>query len=174
MKNKKRWSARNIAMMGMLMAMQLILTRFLAIETPFVRISFLFVPTVIMGMLFGPFLTATGSALTDFFGVMLFPKTGSYFPGFTLSAVLTGLIYGYFFYRKEMTLTRVILANALVTVLISIGLNTLWLYMIMGPGVLAELPLRIGKDLILLPIQIMITYAVGNQSLIKKQRLKFQ
>ena len=85
-----------------------------------------------MAMIFGPWLTGIGSTLSDFIGIFLFPKSAPYFPGFSLSAFLTGVIYGHFFYRKEITLKRVIIANVLVTFIIDLGLNTLWLYMIMN------------------------------------------
>lgn len=49
---KQHLQSKQIALMGMLMALQLIVTRFLALETPIVRISFLFIPTVIMAMIF--------------------------------------------------------------------------------------------------------------------------
>lgn len=172
---RNKIGTRGIALMGMLMAMQLILTRFLVIQTPFVRIGFSFIPTTVMGMTFGPLFTGIGTMLSDFIGITLFPGPGGgFFPGFSLSAFLAGAIYGVFFYKKEMTWQRVLIANILVTVLIDILLNTYWLYLTMGPGILANIPLRVGKSLILLPIQVGMMYALGNQSLLKKQVARFQ
>ena len=171
---RNKIGTKGIALMGILMAMQIILSRFLVIQTPFVRIGFAFIPTIVMAMVFGPLFTGIGSTLSDFIGISLFPTGGGYFPGFSLSAFLTGVIYGSFFYKKEMTWQRILIANLLVTFLIDICLNTFWLYLIMGPGVIAHVPLRIGKALILLPIQVLVMYALGNQGVLKRQITRFQ
>ena len=167
-------STRGIALMGILMAMQLILTRFLVIQTPFVRVSFLFIPTTVMAMVFGPLLTGVGSMLSDFVGISLFPVGGGYFPGFSVSAFLTGAIYSWFFHKKEFTWQRVVLANLLVMIFIDMVLNTYWLYLIIGPAVIAQIPIRIGKSLILFPIQVLLMYTLGNQGILQKQVTRFQ
>ena len=170
----KKLSTKGIALMGILMGLQLIFTRFLAIETPIVRVSFTFIATVMMAMIFGPLLTGVCSTLSDFIGIMLFPKTAPYFPGFSLSAFITGIIYGVFFYKKEMTLKRVIIANLIVNILVDICMNTLWLYMIMGPAAIAQFPVRLIKICILFPIRVAIMFALGNQGLLKQQVIRFQ
>ncbi len=173
--NKQKINTKGIALMGVLMAMQLILTRFLVIQTPFVRIGFSFIPTTIMAMTFGPLLTGVGSTLSDFIGITLFPSVGGgYFPGFSVSAFLSGAIYGWFFYKKEMTWQRVLMANLVVMILIDMIMNTFWLYLMMGPGVLAQIPFRIGKSLILLPIQVGLMYGLGNKGVLKGQVARFQ
>ena len=52
---KHRLDARMIAIMGLLIALMVTLSRLVAIETPFIKISVTFIPQVIMGILFGPF-----------------------------------------------------------------------------------------------------------------------
>lgn len=172
--NNKKITTKGIALMGILMAMQLILTRFLVIQTNFVRIGFSFIPTTIMAMMFGPLLTGVGSTLSDFVGITLFPTVGAYFPGFSVSAFLSGAIYGWFFYKKEMTWQRVLIANIIVVVLVDMILNTYWLYLMMGPGVFAHVPVRIIKSLIVLPIQVSIMYGLGNKEVLKNQIARFQ
>ncbi|WEG73454.1 folate family ECF transporter S component [Vagococcus intermedius] len=169
----KKITTREIALMGVLMALQLILTRFLSIQTPFVRIGFSFIPTALMAMTFGPMLTGVGSLLSDFVGISLFPVTGPYFPGFSFSTFLTGVIYGWFFYKKELTWSRIIVANLLVTIIVDIFLNTLWLYMMMGPIAIAQLPLRVGKNIIQFPIKVFIMYFLGHNVVLQKQLTRF-
>ncbi|MGO2267124.1 folate family ECF transporter S component [Vagococcus salmoninarum] len=171
---KQKLRTKDIALMGLLMALQLIFTRFLSIETPFLRIGFSFIPTVIMGIIFGPLLTGVGSTLSDFIGISLFAKTGPYFPGFSLSAFLGGAIYGYFFYKKEITLKRVILAKLVVSLVVSLLLNTTWLYMMMGQAALVQLPIRIVRIIIGFPIEVFIIYYLGNHRILKQQIQRFQ
>jgi ECF transporter S component (folate family) len=92
-------------------------------------------------------------------GMMIFPK-GAYFPGFTLSAFMTGAIYGIFLYRKPVTIVNVSKSVVLITLLVDLVLNTLWLSMITGNAALALLVPRIYKSLIMLPIQVITVHVL--------------
>ncbi|MFW7432145.1 folate family ECF transporter S component [Vagococcus carniphilus] len=170
---KQRFTARTIALMGVLMALRIILSQFLSITTGFVKISFFFIPVVIMAILFGPIIAGSANALCDFIGAMLFPAGGLYFPGFTLTAFLSGIIYSSFYYKKDLSLKRIIIVNIIVTFILSLPLNTLWLYMMQGNAVFAFLPARIISSSIMCVVQIFITYAMVNVSVFQKQIIKF-
>ncbi|MBO0420982.1 folate family ECF transporter S component [Vagococcus fluvialis] len=169
---KQRFTAKSIALMGVLMALDLILSRFFAIPTQFVKISFAFIPLVFMGMLYTPIVAGSANALSDFIGANLFP-TGPYFPGFTLTAFLSGFIYSVFYYKKEMTLKRIITVNLIVTVFLNLGLNTLWLYMMYGKGALAFIPSRIISSSIMFVVHVFGTYWLGNVKVLQNQLIKF-
>ncbi|MBO0438388.1 folate family ECF transporter S component [Vagococcus fluvialis] len=169
---KQRFTAKSIALMGVLMALDLILSRFFAIPTQFVKISFAFIPLVFMGMLYTPIVSGSANALSDFIGANLFP-TGPYFPGFTLTAFLSGFIYSTFYYKKEMTLKRIITVNLIVTVFLNLGLNTLWLYMMFGKGALAFIPSRIISSSIMFVVHVFGTYWLGNVKVLQNQLIKF-
>ena len=51
---------------------------------------------------------------------------GAYFPGFTITAALGGLIYGFFLYRRPISLPRTIVAKASISLLLNVLLNTFW------------------------------------------------
>lgn len=167
------FTPRSIALMGVLMGLQIILTRFVSIQTPFVRIGFAFIAVVMMGMMFSPIVAGVGNALADFIGITLFPVAGGFFPGFTLSAFLTAALYSMFYYKKNVTLTKIIIVNSIVTVVISMGLNTYWLYLLMGPGVITQIPTRIISSAILLVVHIVGTYWIANAKTIQNQLIKF-
>lgn len=171
---KKSFTARTIAIMGVLMALRIILSQFLSITTGFIKISFFFIPVVIIAMLFSPLIAGTANALCDFIGAMLFPAGGMYFPGFTLTAFLSGIIYSSFYHKKELTLKRIILVNVIVTFLLSLPLNTLWLYMMQGNAVFAFLPTRIITSIVMCVIQVVVTYSMVNISVFQKQIVKFE
>ena len=168
----KRFTAKSIAFMGVLMALEIILSRFFSIPTQFVKISFAFIPLVFMGMLYTPIVAGSANALSDFIGANLFP-TGPYFPGFTLTAFLSGFIYSVFYYKKEMTLKRIITVNLIVTVFLNLGLNTLWLYMMYGKGALAFIPSRIIRSSIMFVVHVFGTYWLGNVKVLQNQLIKF-
>lgn len=165
---------KQLASAGILMALQLILTRIFVIETPFLRISFLFIPTFIMSILFGPVLTGLLSALSDTLGLFLFGKISLFFPGFTLSSFLTGFIFGLFFYKRNLNLKTIIFAVLVNTIIVDVCLNTLWLYIMLGNIAIAQIPVRLLKAVVFVPIQIVVLYTLAHQKVLKKQLIKFE
>ena len=99
-------------------------------------------------------------ALADILKYMVNP-TGPFFPGFTISGFFGGLIYGMVLYKKPLSIKRIIIANTLVTVLVNLLLNTYWLTLLYGNAYMALLPARIVKQLIMLPIEVILFYAVA-------------
>ena len=93
-KNKK------IILSALLLALLIILSRFLSIKTPIMKISFAFVPTMLCAIWLGPKYTVLINVLGDIIGATLFP-TGPYFVGYTISTAVAGFIYGMILYKKD-------------------------------------------------------------------------
>ncbi|HBK85843.1 MAG TPA: folate transporter, partial [Firmicutes bacterium] len=74
---------------ALLVALSIVASRFLSINTPIIRIGFGWLPILLAGLLYGPGWGFIVGAIADFIGANLFPF-GPYFPGFTLSAGLSG------------------------------------------------------------------------------------
>ncbi|BAK21187.1 folate family ECF transporter S component [Melissococcus plutonius] len=164
LKKKSRLETRMVTLLGLLIALMVIFSRFITYETQFLKVGLTFIPETLTAMLFGPFWTGISLAVADIVGMLLFPKA-AYFPGFTLNAFLTGLIYGYFYYRKKITWLRTISATLVVTILIHLFLVPLWLGLMYGVDLknfVWWVP-RIIKNLIFVPIQVIITYYLGNK-----------
>jgi len=85
--------------------------------------------------------------------------TGAFFPGFTLSAILQGVIYGLIL-KKDQGLVRILIAQGLDTVLVSLILNPLWLMILYGNGFIAFFTARIIKVLIMFPINVVLLAVV--------------
>ena len=132
MKNNKV-SPGHLVITGFMIALVVVLSKLVSINISFLRIGFGFLPIAILAILYGPVWAAVGYAIADVIGGFLFP-TGPFFPGFTLSAFLTGLIFGLVLYKKEITLLRALAASALVALLVNLLLNTYWLTFILGKG----------------------------------------
>ncbi len=164
----------SIALTGILMAMDLILTRFFKIQIPFNRISFGFLPSALIGSLFGPFVGGIAGGLTDLVGITLFNSGFPFFPGFTLSAILGSMTYGFFLYRKEIKLKHVVTAVAINTLFVNLFLNTLWIVMLQGEAWRAILPFRILQNAIVAPIRVILIYFILNQPSLKKMFEKYR
>ncbi|MDO4568513.1 MAG: folate family ECF transporter S component, partial [Clostridia bacterium] len=119
-------SPKSIAVLGVLLGCEIILSRFLSISTPVVKIGFAFIPVVIAAVLYGPVWSGVIAGAGDLLGALLFP-IGPFFPGYTLSACLSGVIFGIVLYEHKPGLLRSLAAVALSLTLCSLMLDTLWL-----------------------------------------------
>ena len=151
-----------MVLIALLVALNIVLVRFASINLgPLLRINFGFITIVIMGMLFGPRSAALGAALADFIGAIVFPTGGAYFPGFTLSALATGYIYGKMLYGHKLSISRIVLSNLLVILIVQLFLNPLWLSLITGKAFMVLISARVIISFLMLPIEsalIMVTY----------------
>lgn len=149
---------KRLCMMGVLLAMQLVMSRLLNLQlSDFLRVNLGFLPNAVAGMLMGPFCGMLVAACADLLGATLFPS-GAVFPGFTLSAALAGLNYGLWLYRRRESLWRAALCVLPVTLVCNIALNTLWLWMLSGDGMLVSLPARALKNLAQYPVNVALLY----------------
>ncbi len=148
-----------IITLAMLTAMEVVLNRFLSIKTQELKIGFSFVPVVIAAMLYGPLGGGCVGALGDFIGAMLFPN-GPFFPGFTLTALLTGAVFGLFLHRSQKPV-RVVLSVALNQLILSLLLNSLWISVLYGSPYLPLLGTRIIQCAVLIPVQIVCILALA-------------
>ncbi|HIW72510.1 MAG TPA: folate family ECF transporter S component [Candidatus Levilactobacillus faecigallinarum] len=157
--------------MGLLMAMQLVLSRF-TIGNQFLRLSFTFLVVALIAKWFGPWWGMMTAALVDVVGTLL---TGNpYFVGFTISAILGSLIYALFLYHHEVTWTRLIIAQLLIALVVNTLLNTWWLNIMYQTPFWGLLPMRALKQVIVSPIQVVLLYLLLKSHVIQtiQHRLK--
>ena len=152
-----KWN-KLLPMMGVLIAIEIVLSRFLSINAWNLRIGFSFVPIAIAGMLLGPLSAGIVAAVADVLGAILFP-TGPFFPGFTLTAFLTGVIWGIFLYRKQTPL-RILFAVLINQLILSFLLNSLWISVLYGSPFMPLLATRIIQTAILIPVQFIVIGAL--------------
>lgn len=110
---------------ALLIALQVILSRYLSIQLWNLKIGFSFIPVVIGARLFGAFGAMAVYGLGDVIGAMLFPS-GPFFPGYTLTAIIVGMIFGIFLHRK-ITFLRALISVSLTQSLCSLLLNSFWI-----------------------------------------------
>lgn len=159
-KNKK------IILSAMLLALLIVLSRFLSIETQFLVLSFSFIPIIMSAIWLGPKYSMMIAALGDLIGSLLFPF-GAYFPGFTISAAISGYIYGIILYNKNKQtnnkkfLLKLIISSILVLGLVNIFITSFWLHMLYGKAYYAIISTRTISQIIMLPIQVIIIYILN-------------
>lgn len=157
--SKELKKVKNLVLASLLIAVHLLLDLFTIQILPTLHLSFEFLASSTIGMLFGPSIGALCGALGDIINYILNPK-GAFFPGFTISAVVVGIIYGLVFYKKKVTILRCIAAVVLTKLIVDIGLNTVWLAVLYNKAFMVLIGARIVKNLIMIPINVFLMYVV--------------
>lgn len=121
----------SLVLIAMFLALRVVFGLFANATLPIfgntVKLSPAFLPIMATGALFGPVPAALVGGLGDVISFLVSP-TGMYFPGFTISGVLTGLIYGCFFYQTKISLPRVVLGWTVNMLAVETFLAALWLW----------------------------------------------
>lgn len=151
-------TTKDLVMMSLLVAITIILSRFLSISTPIIKIGFSFVPLTIAGIMYGSKYTMIIAVIADLVGVTLI--TGDFFPGFTVTTALVGLLYGKFLYNKPKSIKNIIICTIIVN-LVELVLNTCNIYLLSGYGFMATLPARALKAALMVPIKAFVIYNVS-------------
>lgn len=118
---------------SILIALNIILERFLAYSVWNQSISFSFVTVAFAAAFFGaPYAVAVGG-LGDIIGAVLFP-IGAYFPGFTAVNILTALCTAYFIHRNA-TIPKIVVSVVINKVVGTLLLNTIWIAILYRGGI---------------------------------------
>ena len=162
---KELKSVYGLTAIAMLLALRIVLGFFanstLAIFGNTVKISGAFIPISVAGAMFGPIPAGLIGALGDIISFMMNPTSGGFFPGFTISGLLTGFIYGYALYKNEVTLPRVIMGWVANMFLVETFLNAYWLTYLYQTPYLVNLSTRfISVGVKCIP-EILLILAVG-------------
>ena len=162
---KKQIDIKRLVTLGLLLAAEVILSRFLSIATPIVKIGFAFVPVVVTAILYGPVWSAVVAGAGDFIGAILFP-IGPFFPGYTISAAISGAMFGIILYN----ILRSFMASSLSLLICSLILDTLWIWMTSSTATAASLlPTRLLKFGVMLVIETVTVFAISKQETIIKR-----
>ena len=166
---KKNITTEKLVLTGFMIALEIVLSKIVSINISFLRIGFGFLPIAVLAIIYGAWWSGLAYAIGDVIGGFLFP-TGAFFPGFTLTSFLTGVIFGLVLKGKKVTFGRALLASALVCVLCNLLLNTYWLTFIIGKGFKVLLASRAIKELVAIPVMALLIVAVDKAILAVKHK----
>ncbi len=156
---KEMKDLRCIVLAAMLGSLSVVLGFMTVMLWDFIKVGFTFLPNQLVYSLFGPFVGLIYGAAIDILTFIVKPM-GSFFPGFTLSAMVTGVIYGLFLYQRPMSIKRIAAAKIVRVLLVDLLMNTYWLTLLNGSAFMVILPMRAIKQLIMLPIETLMFFAV--------------
>ena len=143
----KKIDTKKLTVVSLMVALNVVLSRFLSINAWNIKIGFTFVTVFAVAYLLGPIYGAITGALGDLIGALLFP-IGEYFPGFTLTAALTGMMYGILLKGNTET-KNVLIATIISQEILSLFLNTYWIHVLYNASFKGLFVTRIVQAIIL-------------------------
>ena len=166
---KRKFDTKMLVTAALLIAMQIILSRFLSINAWNLKIGFAFTAVFVAAFLYGPWFSAVVAVVADVVGASLFPS-GAFFPGFTVTALLSGIIFGVFLYKKQ-TPSRIIAAVAIDQLILGLLLNSFWLSILYGSPYIPLLTTRAVQCLVMMPVMYFTIAALSKMLAGSKRRL---
>ena len=166
---KRKFDTKMLVTAALLIAMQVILSRFLSINAWNLKIGFAFTAIFVAAYFYGPWFSAVVAVIADVIGASLFPS-GAFFPGFTLTALLTGIVFGVFLYKKQTPL-RIIGAVAIDQLVLGLLLNSYWLSVLYGSPYVPLLATRAIQCLVMMPVMYITISALSKMLAGSKRRL---
>ena len=106
---------RVLAFSGLVCAMAIVLESLpIYLLGPSLKIYFSFLAVSLGCMCYGPVVGMMAGAIIDTVGFLLASYGEPYFPGYLITAMLSGLIYGVMLYRQKPTLPRIIVTRLII------------------------------------------------------------
>lgn len=143
---------KSISICALFMALSIILGSLSFQITPTIKVGLAFICNSMIGLMFGPITGAVFGGVSDILKYIVAP-TGVFFPGFTISAILGGFIYGIGMYKKPVSILRCAITKLVAIVVVNILLNSIWLRIMYHTPIEYLLTTRIIKELIMYPIE---------------------
>lgn len=118
-------------------------------------IYFSYLANAVLCLVCGPVVGVSAGFIVDMVDYFLHPL-GGFFPGYTLSTMLEFLVFALLLYRCRVTVTRIVLARLIINIFINVGLGSLWSAMLYGKAYYYYLAKGVVKNLIMLPIEVIL------------------
>lgn len=156
----KRKDIRRLVVLGLLIGLNVTLSRLVSISNQSFKISLSFITLVVSAYLYGPLYSSLVGGISDLIGSLLFP-IGAYNPLFTLTAMLSGFVYGFCLY-KELKLKNIIYAVFINKFIVSLLINTFIISLIYKTAFKALFITRLYSNIIMTFIEIIIIKSLDN------------
>ena len=107
--------------------------------------------------------------INDLISNTIFSSGSMFFPGFTVSAFISGVIAGIFLYNQKISWQRVTIYVFTQLLVTNVFFTTLWLYLMSlsssstGRTFMALLAIRVPKEVIMWPIETIIILVILRQ-----------
>ena len=149
---------KKLTLLAVLMALNIAISSFFIPVGPNLRIYFTFLISMLVSSMYSYPTVFIYAAAEDILSFFIFPS-GTFFFGYTLTAIASMTIYHIFLYKK-VTLPRIAISKLLVNVLVNMLLGSLWSYILYSKGYMYYLAKSVVKNLIMCPIEVLLFWFV--------------
>lgn len=152
---------RVLAFAGLVCAMAIVLESMpIYLLGQSLKIYFSFIVVGLGCACYGPVVGMLAGGIIDTMGFLLAGYGEPYFPGYLLTAVLSGLIYGVLLYRRPVRISRLIVLRLLINFGSNVALGSVWKAMLYGKGYLYYFSTGLVKNAVLLPLEVFLMWVV--------------
>ena len=141
------YSTRNLVFAALMVAMARVLALIPSIPIAHTKLSFSFPARAMCALVCGPVAGMVYGFVEDILGFILQP-TGEFFFGYTISTMAGMLVYALCFYRRRVTVVRIVVANVLVNIFVNALMGSMWTMMIRGGGYWGWFTVSLSKNLL--------------------------
>ncbi len=164
-------SIKQITAASLLVALGIVIGMFdIRIIPNVLQVSFSYIAFSICSFITGPLMAIPCGIIADLVDALWHGY--DLFFGYTLSAVAQGGIFALFFYRRELTLPRIVAAKACVNLFVNVLLGSVWRLMMMGGEYFYYVFVAGLKNLIMLPFEVIILVVLLRALIPPLRRLK--
>lgn len=154
-------NVRVLALSGLVCAMAIVLESMpIYLLGPSLKIYFSYLVVSLGCMCYGPLVGMAVGGVIDSVGFLLAGYGEPYFPGYLITAILSGLIYGVMLYRRKPTVPRLLVTRFIINYGSNVLLGSVWKAMLYGKGYLYYVSTGLVKNTVLLPLEVFLTWMV--------------
>jgi ECF transporter S component (folate family) len=164
-----RFTTKNMTLAAMLVALQVILKKLSIGDPAVLKFGFGFIATALIGYCLGPWIGGWTMVVTDIISNTILSSGSMFFPGFTFSAFVSGVIAGMFLYKQTISWQRIFIYQFCQILISNVLFTTLWLYLMSmsssstGRTFMALLLVRLPKEVITWPLEAIIVLILLRQ-----------
>ena len=156
-------NVRMLTLAGIITAASIVLESFpIYLLGTSLKIYFSFLVISLGCYVYGPAVGILVGFANDTLGFLISSFGEPYFPGYLITAMLSGLIYGTLLYRQRITVLRLVVVRLIINYGSNVLLGSVWKAMLYGKGYLYYLTSGAIKNTMMLPIEVFLMWVVLN------------
>ena len=150
-------NVRMLTLAGIITAASIVLESFpIYLLGTSLKIYFSFLVISLGCYVYGPAVGILVGFANDTLGFLISSFGEPYFPGYLITAMLSGLIYGTLLYRQRITVLRLVVVRLVINYGSNVLLGSVWKAMLYGNGYYYYCTTGLIKNIIMLPIEVLL------------------
>lgn len=150
-------NVRMLTLAGIITAASIVLESFpIYLLGTSLKIYFSFLVISLGCYVYGPAVGILVGFANDTLGFLISSFGEPYFPGYLITAMLSGLIYGTLLYRQRITVLRLVVVRLIINYGSNVLLGSVWKAMLYGKGYYYYFTTGLVKNTIMLPIEVLL------------------